>query len=140
MPNESVWKAKVGGCNSENGGPFLLGRLPHCLFPTLCRPGLGREKEDISLWRLLLHFTSFDPHSHSMRYFTVFSILNMDNLEFRELLSFLFGCLVWFGLVWFGFRLHRAVCGILVPRPGIEPVPPALGMQSLHPWTAREVP
>ena len=33
-------------------------------------------------------------------------------------------------------------CGMwdLVPRPGIEPGPPALGAQSLSHWTAREVP
>ena len=29
---------------------------------------------------------------------------------------------------------------ILVPQPGIEPVLPALGSQSLNPWTAREFP
>ena len=28
----------------------------------------------------------------------------------------------------------------LVPRPGIEPGPPALGVQSLSHWTTREVP
>ena len=32
------------------------------------------------------------------------------------------------------------VCGILVPQPGIKPVPPALKMQSLNHWTSREVP
>ena len=31
-------------------------------------------------------------------------------------------------------------CGILVPRPGIEPMPPALEAQKLNHWTAREVP
>ena len=31
-------------------------------------------------------------------------------------------------------------CGISVPQPGIEPVPPELEVQSLNPWTAREVP
>ena len=31
-------------------------------------------------------------------------------------------------------------CGLLVPRPGIEPTPPALEAQSLNQWTAREVP
>ena len=31
-------------------------------------------------------------------------------------------------------------CGILVPRPGIEPAPPALEVWSLNHWTAREVP
>ena len=33
-----------------------------------------------------------------------------------------------------------AACRILVPRPGIEPVPPALEVWSLNHWTAREVP
>ena len=40
----------------------------------------------------------------------------------------------------FNFWLHCAACGILVPQPGIEPVPPALEVQSLNHWTAREVP
>ena len=31
-------------------------------------------------------------------------------------------------------------CGILVPRPGIEPVPPAVEAWSPNPWTAREAP
>ena len=31
-------------------------------------------------------------------------------------------------------------CGILVPRSGIEPTPPALEVRSLNHWTAREVP
>ena len=35
---------------------------------------------------------------------------------------------------------HCATCGILVPRPGIEPAPPAVEAHSLNHWTAREVP
>ena len=31
-------------------------------------------------------------------------------------------------------------CGILVPRPGVEPVPAAVEVRSLNHWTAREVP
>ena len=31
-------------------------------------------------------------------------------------------------------------CGISVPRPGIEPVPPAVEAQSLNHWTTREAP
>ena len=31
-------------------------------------------------------------------------------------------------------------CGILVPWPGIKPVPPAMEAQSLNHWTDREVP
>ena len=38
------------------------------------------------------------------------------------------------------FWLCRLACGILVPQPGIEPVPPAVEAQSRNHWTAREVP
>ena len=34
---------------------------------------------------------------------------------------------------------HEA-CGILAPRPGIEPAPPALEVHCLNHWTTREVP
>ena len=40
----------------------------------------------------------------------------------------------------FFFLPHRASCGILVPRPGIEPIPPALEAWHHKHWTAREVP
>ena len=42
--------------------------------------------------------------------------------------------------LFFFFWLHRVACGILVPRPGIQPGPHALEMKSLNPWTTREVP
>ena len=42
--------------------------------------------------------------------------------------------------VFFFFWPRHAACRILVPQPGIEPVPTALGAQSLNHWTAREVP
>ena len=41
-------------------------------------------------------------------------------------------------LVFLGLR--RTACGILVPRPGIEPVPPVVEAWSPNHWTAREVP
>ena len=31
-------------------------------------------------------------------------------------------------------------CGILIPQPGIKPLPPALEACSLNHWTTREVP
>ena len=34
----------------------------------------------------------------------------------------------------------HVACEILVPPPGIEPVPPTLVAQSLNHWTAKEVP
>ena len=40
----------------------------------------------------------------------------------------------------FFLRPRHVAYGILVPRPGIEPMPPALGAWSLNHWTAREVP
>ena len=41
-----------------------------------------------------------------------------------------------------GYRVWAcpALCRILVPRPGIEPVPPGLGVQSVNHWTIREDP
>ena len=38
------------------------------------------------------------------------------------------------------FCLHNAACEILVPRPGIEPMPSAVEGRSLNHWTTREVP
>ena len=37
----------------------------------------------------------------------------------------------------FFFLLHLEACGMLVPRPGVEPMAPALGAQSPNHWTAR---
>ena len=37
------------------------------------------------------------------------------------------------------FWSRQAAGGILVPRPGIEPAPPAVEAQSLNHWTTREV-
>ena len=42
-------------------------------------------------------------------------------------------------LALFFFRLCNTACGILVPRPGIKPMPPAVEAQSLNHWTTREV-
>ena len=42
--------------------------------------------------------------------------------------------------VLFIYWLHCAACKILVPRPGIEPVLPALGAWSLNHWTTRDIP
>ena len=39
----------------------------------------------------------------------------------------------------FFFLPHHTACGILVPRPGIGPVPPEVEVEILNHWTAREV-
>ena len=36
-------------------------------------------------------------------------------------------------------HLYSMACGILVPIPGIEPMPPELEVQSLNHWTTMEV-
>ena len=45
-----------------------------------------------------------------------------------------------FYLFFFFFWPHPKVHGILVPQPGIKPMPPAVEVQSLNSWTPREVP
>ena len=40
----------------------------------------------------------------------------------------------------FFFLLRRAACGILVPRPEMQPAPVAMEARSLHHWTDREFP
>ena len=42
-------------------------------------------------------------------------------------------------IMFFFFWPRRVACRILVPGPGIEPMPPALGVQSLNHWTTGEV-
>ena len=45
-----------------------------------------------------------------------------------------------FKKIFFNFRLCHAAGGILAPQAGLEPMSPALGVQSLNHWTVREVP
>ena len=42
------------------------------------------------------------------------------------------------GFFW-GWGVGHAAYGILVPRPGIEPTPPAVEAWNLNHWTAKEV-
>ena len=44
-----------------------------------------------------------------------------------------------FFFFFFNFWPHCTACGISVPRPGIEPMPPAVEARSLNHWTTREV-
>ena len=45
----------------------------------------------------------------------------------------------WFCFLFFFFWPYHTAGGILVPQPGIQTAPPALEVQSLNPWTTREV-
>ena len=49
-----------------------------------------------------------------------------------------------YSAIFFFCKIKKSVvvvkpCGTLVPWPGVEPVLPALGVQSLKHWTTREV-
>ena len=63
-------------------------------------------------------------HEHSLSfYWLVLSSIYFINI-------FFFNCFILF--------IGHTVCGILVPQPGIEPMLPPLGAQSLNHWTTRE--
>ena len=44
----------------------------------------------------------------------------------------------YFLFLFFNFWPNLAACRILVPRPGTEPVPPAMEVRSPNHWTTRE--
>ena len=73
-------------------------------------------------------FYFFTSWVHFCIYFPIFSTPS-------NLVTFIACTLFLFIYFW---PCHVA-CGILVPRPGIEPTPPALGARSLNPWTTGEV-
>ena len=52
----------------------------------------------------------------------------------------LLGCLSSYSFFIFWPRFGHAAYGILVPQPGVEPVPPAVEARRLQPWATREVP
>lgn len=53
---------------------------------------------------------------------------------------FLRGVLTVGEVSFFFFWLYSVVCGILVPLPGIKPMPSAVEVWILNHWTSREVP
>ena len=55
------------------------------------------------------------------------------------LLTWFFGVFLSFTGLFFTSWLCLEACGILVPPPGTEPVPPAVEAQSPNHWTIREV-
>ena len=57
-----------------------------------------------------------------------------------QTLYIFFVCFSFFLSFFFFFLPHWAVCGILVPQQGIEPLPLAVEDQSPKHWTTRKVP
>ena len=113
---------KILGCKSF---PFRI--LRHCF---IC------SKLPISLWRSLMplgfptHYigSGFPPCNVFFRLFFFLRFFWWWYMLPR--VSFIF-------FIFFGHTVQHA--GILVPWPGMEPMPPALGAWHLNHWTAREV-
>ena len=55
----------------------------------------------------------------------------------HSLQGFFFFFFVWL-VVFFFFWRQCTTCGILLPLPGIKPTPPAVEVQILNHWNARE--
>ena len=56
-----------------------------------------------------------------------------------HLLQFIHSYFLFLFFVCLLFWPRRAECGILIPQPGIEPMPPALGAQSLNHWKSLSI-
>ena len=87
--------------------------------------------------------------SQSMACIFTLSVVSFDERNFFILIysnfSFFYYMIVAFMSILFIYLFIyfwpcRATCGILVPQPGIEPVPHAVEAQSPNFWTAREFP
>ena len=116
--------------------PEITGALLSCSLHTPSYQPLGGPAS--ALRRFFLHphpqpSTSYPPitassHSFHLDFFPRVILLHKPGgmVEFLHYLLFpsLFGCTAW----------H---VGILVPRPGIEPTPPALEVQNLNHWATR---
>ena len=69
-----------------------------------------------------------------------FSVSSSVHFTLRQIMpERMYTCIYLFILFYFLFWLCRVACGILAPRPGIKPEPPAWEVWSLNHWTAREV-
>ena len=60
--------------------------------------------------------------------------------SFSPNLHVLFICLFIYLFIYLFMAAHSEACGILVPRPGVEPRSPAVEAWSANHWTAREFP
>ena len=81
------------------------------------------------------------PYTHSSWYsFTLYSLKKKNKTKKTFIYLAVPGLRCGSGIFSCGMQSLDAACGILVPWPGIEPRPPALGAQSLSHQTTREVP
>ena len=125
-----------GGSGTNLHSPVLWYLVPkqisvpvHVLFPWVNVPGGSGDEGPPVLGSVLLGALLFHPSQPSFpRAGVSLGFFAWDPL--RRVGPLLFVCL------W----PHHAACRILVPWPGIEPVPPAVEAWSLNHWASREVP
>ena len=107
--------------------------------------GLARGHQLCRFWHTNLHnqvsqflifYIKIHTHTHTSMYIYIPLVRSLEKILTKTQLGSGFFLLFLFCFV----LLHCAVCGILVPRPGIKPMPPAVEAQSLNHWTSREVP
>ena len=67
---------------------------------------------------------------------TLFNLCNLAGKKMYQRIVLI--CI--FNYYYYFFGPHHTACGILAPRPGIEPAPPAVEAWSPNHWTTREFP
>ena len=110
----------VFNCIDSSAKSNLLQSLVNWIFLFSCIFVLLSFRTSISIWYVCMYV------SHN--YFVV-----ENDISF-------FGCTMWLAGFFFLIIFIFLACRILVPRPGIEPVPSALGVPSFNHLTTREVP
>ena len=92
----------------------------------------GHSKQTLNAaWCVLMTENSLLPFSTCPLILGVPQSLTCSHFSVRYFILFYIILYFWPG---------RPACGILVPRPGIEPGPSAVKVQSLNHWTTREFP
>ena len=106
--------------------------------------GLGQRVPVDPIYHFFFFFSSWYCSREQETPWTILSFVAVKNNIFISIFTFCFSNFrvkkLWVFLFLFCFCFLAEPCGILVPQPGIEPVPPALEVQSLNHRTITKVP
>ena len=128
----------LSGAGLEPVSPALAGRLLTTAPPGK-PPDILKEMPPTDSWHVQLVPSSFLPGALVLSWLPISLGIPCTPLVCR-IFCFCYALSSSFLVCVFFFFFFFWLCGILVPRPGIEPAPPAVEVQSLNHWTAREVP